>query len=90
MAIDLAAAVQKGNPKLSLFDPDQDNAVLDWFVGEHPSRGNAVIGVKATDPHLTIEPQGGYDLIPGELPPTSGSWMSSVRAVQFAVQTNEA
>jgi hypothetical protein len=47
LAVDLAATMQSVNPKLSLFDPDQGNDVIDWFVGEHPSRGNGIIGVKA-------------------------------------------
>jgi hypothetical protein len=46
---------------MSLFDPDQDNKVIDWMSGEHPARGNAIIGVSPTNPRVVIEARGGHD-----------------------------
>jgi hypothetical protein len=63
LAIDLLRAMLVEDAGLSLFDPDNDNARLNWWAGSHPRMGNAIIGVTPSSPHVEIEARGGYDLI---------------------------
>jgi len=63
LAIDLATALQEDIPSLSLFDPDDDNRIVDWGLGEHPKRGNAIIASDPVDPYVKIEAKGGHSLI---------------------------
>jgi hypothetical protein len=63
LAIDLATALGTRNPALKLFDPDRGNQQLDWRAGEHPQRGNAVLGPDAANPEIVIAANGGSDLI---------------------------
>lgn len=63
LAIDLATALKASNPALRLFDPDRGNQELNWRAGEHPQRGNAVLGPDATRPEVVIAANGGSDLI---------------------------
>ncbi|MBV8405059.1 MAG: alkaline phosphatase family protein [Gammaproteobacteria bacterium] len=70
LAIDLAAALKKGNTSIRLFDPDAKNQPKDWQRGEHPLLGNALIGSDAAAPQLIVAANGGSDLlyIPERLP----------------------
>ena len=61
LAIDLISVLQEDDPRLSLFDSDNDHRMVDWQLGEFPERGNAVIAATPTDPHVRIEAQGGHD-----------------------------
>jgi arylsulfatase A-like enzyme len=51
-----------------LFDPDAGYQELDLTSGEHPARGNGIIGEKADAPMAIVAANGGSDLIytPGE------------------------
>jgi hypothetical protein len=59
----VAAALQKADHRVKLFDPDQNNQAIDWFAGEHTLRGNATIGLKPTDPRVVVEARGGHDFL---------------------------
>jgi hypothetical protein len=63
LAIDLAAAVRRADPSITLSDPDAGNAPVDWSAGQHPSKGNALIGTSATAPQVIVAANGGSDLI---------------------------
>lgn len=63
LAIDVAAILQKAEPRISLFDPDQGNKPLDWIAGNHPVRGNALIGTSPTNPRVVVEARGGHDFL---------------------------
>jgi hypothetical protein len=63
LAIDLLRAILVEDAGLSLFDPDNGNARVNWWAGVHPRLGNAVIAVTPSSPHVEIEARGGYDLI---------------------------
>jgi hypothetical protein len=63
LAIDLFAALGAADPTLRLFDPDRGNQELDWRAGNHPLRGNAVLGRDPTRPEVVIAANGGSDLV---------------------------
>jgi hypothetical protein len=63
LAIDVAAVMQELEPRVSLFDPDKENEPVDWIAGEHPLRGNGIIGMNATAPRVVIEARGGHDVL---------------------------
>ena len=63
LAIDLIKALLAEDGGLSLYDPNDEDARLEWWAGQAPSWGDATIGVTASSPYLTIEARGGYDLI---------------------------
>lgn len=63
LAIDLIKVLLAEDGGLSLFDPNEDDARLEWWAGQAPSWGDATIGVTASSPYLSIEARGGYDLI---------------------------
>jgi hypothetical protein len=63
LAIDIAAALQKEDRKIRLFDPDVKNGMVDWMSGQHSGRGNALIGADADAPQVVIAGNGGSDLI---------------------------
>jgi hypothetical protein len=67
LAIDLTAALQKAESRVSLFDPEQGNRPVDWIAGEFPLRGNAIIGENPTAPRVIVEARGGHDFL--YLPP---------------------
>jgi arylsulfatase A-like enzyme len=46
-----------------LFDPDAGNQELDLSSGEHPARGNGLIGASAGAPAAVVAANGGSDLI---------------------------
>ncbi|HTW34461.1 MAG TPA: alkaline phosphatase family protein [Rhizomicrobium sp.] len=46
-----------------LFDPDAGYQELDPMVGEHPARGNGIIGESADHPMAVVAADGGSDLI---------------------------
>jgi hypothetical protein len=62
LAVDLAAALQKDDPNIKLYDPDDDNKLVDPAVA-HPGRGNGVIGTDPKFPQVVIAANGGSDLI---------------------------
>jgi hypothetical protein len=70
LAIDLTAALRKGDPSIKLFDPDLQSSEIDWTDGYHPSRGNGLIGRSPQAPQVIVAANGGSDLIylPAELP----------------------
>jgi len=63
VAIDLAAALKGIDTKLRLFDPDHDAAEVAWVAGQHPTRGNGLIGADAMSPEVIVAANGGSDLI---------------------------
>jgi hypothetical protein len=63
LAIDLISALTDDDPRLSLFDADNGNKRLDWQLGEHPQKGNALIGADPSDPDVRIEAYGGHDAL---------------------------
>jgi hypothetical protein len=63
LAIDLAAALQKSDARLKLFDPDDTNKEINWSAGAHPKRGNGVIGREPASAKVVIAANGGSDLI---------------------------
>lgn len=63
LAIDVTAVLQKAESRMSLFDPDQAYKPLDWIAGDHPIRGNAVIGTSPTDARVVVEARGGHDFL---------------------------
>lgn len=69
VAIDLAAALQRDDPRLKLFDA-AGGRVVDWKAGQHPRRGTALIGRAAAQPAIVVVANGGSDLIylPGDEP----------------------
>ncbi|HWU26747.1 MAG TPA: alkaline phosphatase family protein, partial [Rhizomicrobium sp.] len=46
-----------------IFDPDAGNQELDLTAGEHPARGNGLIGMTADAPMAVVAANGGSDLI---------------------------
>jgi hypothetical protein len=63
VAIDLAAALRALDGERKLFDPDRNDSVVDWLQGQHPSRGNGLIGAAAQTPEVIVAANGGSDLI---------------------------
>lgn len=62
LAVDLAAALQRDDPNMVLYDPDVDNTIIDP-AKHHPSKGNGVIGTDPKFPQVVIAANGGSDLI---------------------------
>ena len=62
LAVDLAAALHGEDGRLQLFDPDDNDKVIDPATS-HTSKGDAVIGVDAKLPQVVIAANGGSDLI---------------------------
>ena len=62
LALDLANALRKQDASLQLFDPDDDNKVIDLATG-HPSLANGVIAADARQPQVVVAANGGSDLI---------------------------
>ena len=62
LAVDLAAALQKANPRLKLYDPDDNNRLIDPAT-THPSKGDGFIGEEPQSPQVVIAANGGSDLI---------------------------
>ncbi len=75
LAIDLLGALSPRHPQLKLFDPDDGAKEIDWRHGQHPVRGNALLGADAGHPDLVIAADGGSDLLyvrpPGAASPLS-------------------
>jgi arylsulfatase A-like enzyme len=71
LAIDLAAALQRDDAAIKLFDPDIANSEVDWNDGAHPSKGNGLIGHRADAAQVVIASNGGSDLLylPASVPP---------------------
>jgi hypothetical protein len=63
LAIDLTVALQKSDPSLKLFDPDDTNKEITWSAGAHPKRGNGLIGKDPASAKIVIAANGGSDLI---------------------------
>jgi len=72
LAIDVYEALKAGDPRLRLFDPDAAHRVVDWRSGEHPVRGNGVIGADPDRPEAVVVANGGSDLI--YLPDAAPTW----------------
>lgn len=62
LAVDLAAALEHDDPRFKLFDPDDDNRILDPRSA-HTSKGDAVIGIDPKLPQVVVAANGGSDLI---------------------------
>ncbi len=62
LAMDLTAALRKGDSTLQLYDPDDDNKQVDLQTA-HPANGNGVIGSDPKKPQVIIAANGGSDLI---------------------------
>jgi Type I phosphodiesterase / nucleotide pyrophosphatase len=63
LAIDLAIAFQKEDRNIRLFDPDVQNAPVDWTSGQHPRRGHGLIGKDPASPQVIVAANGGSDLV---------------------------
>ena len=63
LAIDLTVALRKADPELRLFDPDDNNAAVDWTQRQHPRRGNGIIGKDPASPEVIVAANGGSDLV---------------------------
>jgi hypothetical protein len=46
-----------------VFDPDAGNSELDTSSGDHPSRGNGIVGTSADQPKAVVAANGGSDFI---------------------------
>ena len=55
-----------------LFDPDAGYQELDFSAGEHPARGNGIIGQTADHPFAVVAADGGSDLIYTDGPDARG------------------
>ena len=62
LAMDLAAALQKSDADLKLFDPDDGDKGVDWKTA-HPAKGDGVIGHDIKTPLVVVAANGGSDLI---------------------------
>ena len=62
LALDLAKALQRREPKIRLFDPDDDDKPVDLTSGRL-LRGNALIGKDPRFPLVVVAANGGSDLI---------------------------
>jgi hypothetical protein len=62
LAVDLQTALQKEDSSLKLYDPDDDNKVIDP-ANAHPGRGDGLIGTDPKLPQVVIAANGGSDLI---------------------------
>jgi len=58
LAIDIAHKLS-----LPLYDPDAKKAAVDPAAGQHPSRGNGVVGEDAAAPDVIVASNGGADLV---------------------------
>ena len=58
VAIDLAIAMN-----LPLFDPDSNNAPIDYKSGKHPKKANGLLGKNPLLPDLIVAANGGSDLL---------------------------
>jgi arylsulfatase A-like enzyme len=58
LALDLATALH-----LPLFDPDKNDVAVDPAAGQHPSRGNGLIGLDSSKPDVVVAANGGSDLV---------------------------
>jgi hypothetical protein len=63
LAIDLSADLLQRHPRWKLFDPDDDYREIRWHAGEHPVRGNGLIGEDPDHPQVVVAANGGSDLI---------------------------
>jgi hypothetical protein len=63
LAIDLAAALALADSGLRLFDPDNNNAEVDWTRGQHPRHGDGLIGGNPISPKVIVAANGGSDLL---------------------------
>jgi hypothetical protein len=63
LAMDVFEALLKDDPGLTLFDPDNDYKKVPPRAGQYPKHGNAVIAAHPSDPQVTIEARGGYDIV---------------------------
>lgn len=61
LALDLATVLAKDDPTIQLFDPDNRNIPI--VSGEHPSKGNGVIGRSAVAAQIVVAANGGSDLV---------------------------
>ena len=62
LAVDLATALQREDAHLQLFDPDDNDKLVD-LTSAHTKTGNAIIGVEPKLPQVVIAASGGSDLI---------------------------
>ncbi len=62
VALDLAKSLRKQDASLKLFDPDDDNKVIDPATGQ-TSLANGVIGTDAKLPQVVVAANGGSDLV---------------------------
>jgi arylsulfatase A-like enzyme len=62
LAMDVAAALRSGDASLRLFDPDDDDKLIEGGDA-HPSKGNGVIGKDPQLPLVVVAANGGSDLI---------------------------
>jgi hypothetical protein len=58
LAIDLSKALG-----LPLSDPDKDQVTVDLSLGQHPVRGNGLLGYNVSAPDVAVAANGGSDLI---------------------------
>ncbi len=58
LALDLATALH-----LPLFDPDKAEVAVDGTTGQHPARGNGLIGLDHSKPDVVVAANGGSDLV---------------------------
>jgi hypothetical protein len=89
LAIDLLTALKSTHARLKLFDPDDSYRALDWTNGEHPLRGNGLLGDDPDHPEVVLAANGGSDLIYlPEVPPTwaRGSNFSNPRSPTKSAQ----
>ena len=63
LVMDIADALAASGESVSLFDPDAKYATVDWKRGQHPSRGNGVIGADANAPSVVVASNGGSNLV---------------------------
>ena len=63
LAIDLLSGLRSTDSNLKLYDPDRNNAVVEWEKDMHTAGGNALIGADDSAPQIIVAANGGSDLI---------------------------
>jgi hypothetical protein len=63
LGIDLGIALNREDPAIKLFDPDNGNKPVDWQKGELTTSGNALLASDPTAPKVIVAANGGSDLI---------------------------
>jgi len=88
LAVDLQAALQKEDSNLKLYDPDEDNKIIDP-ANAHPGRGDGLIGTDPKLPQVVVAANGGSDRTVHSAAATPGtSWPRVARTAACTMAMN--